>query len=353
MPTLFTRTASEEHFWRTSLVVESYGPEILSLIESALRDLDDTSESAETKLATSLDALTGLIEKVNAAIDSVRKGCEPRHFYWELRPWMTGGKWTWEGVSPKPGDAQASKAGWRVTDLGGATAGQSPLIPAFDIFLGVDHRARAAEAGHKASVTPALPSEGTSSNLTEAPAIAAEPPQATSGQLKNPEREQTFLERMAPYMPLKDRLYLSRLSAAVTPASPTPEESLLFPHLAASSHRLRSLVLASPAGSPLSTSYNACVRALEAMRKTHSRVALYYVLSQSRVEPPEGSAYLSEWQDKMEDDRQRSERRRRGEAVEENSKGQEIAGTGGTPLASFLKRARERTAEALVSEKAT
>jgi indoleamine 2,3-dioxygenase len=252
-----------------------------------------------TRIASSLLVLTTLIDRLRDVVEKVRDQCEPAVFYWLIRPWFHGGQREMEGVVDP-----LDKERWLITDFGGPSAGQSTLIHALDIFLGVDHRPH--------------------------------PSQTSSNPMKQgvPSGEETFMARMAVYMPSHHRRFLSELAASLEHSS----KITTFPSLPdVATHSVRSLALASPATSDLRSSYNDCVAALGRLRSTHSKVVLLYIVSQSRHPPPEGSAFMDAWLEKQ-----------RLEAEMARQPARAHLGTGGTDLAKFLKRCRERTTAALI-----
>ncbi|EFP80565.1 uncharacterized protein PGTG_06521 [Puccinia graminis f. sp. tritici CRL 75-36-700-3] len=248
--TTFTNTPSEEHFFKTSLLVEVLGPTCLSLMKLAIDEAIVADTLSVTRIASSLLVLTTLIDRLR----------------------------------------------------------DSTLIHALDIFLGVDHR-------------PHPSGSQTSSNPMKLQGV--------------PSGEETFMARMAVYMPSHHRRFLSELAASLNEHS---SKITTFPSLPdVATHSVRSLALASPATSDLRSSYNDCVAALGRLRSTHSKVVLLYIVSQSRHPPPEGSAFMDAWLEKQ-----------RLEAEKTRQPARAHLGTGGTDLAKFLKRCRERTTAALI-----
>ncbi|KAH9814619.1 Indoleamine 2,3-dioxygenase [Melampsora americana] len=270
IPSTFTRSVSESHFFKTSLLIETIGPLCLRLMRSSLDEAFIGDEKSVRRISEHLAALVMNIKRITSP-------CDPHTFYWEIRPWFNGGKWIMEGVPASPGP-------WRVTEYSGPSAGQSTLIHSLDVFLGVDHSPRPGEIS----------------------------------------KEETFMKRMAGYMPHFHRQFLH--------------------HLFSYTGEIRNLVLSAGSESLLTTRYNEAVLALEELRNSHSRVALFYIISQSRTEPPIGSAFIAEWEEKMV-----AEWHKQQLSLSRESGNETVhTGTGGTDLAKFLKRCRERTVEALI-----
>ncbi|KAH9814626.1 Indoleamine 2,3-dioxygenase [Melampsora americana] len=267
--TTFTGTKDEEHFYKTSVLIEA----ARSLLDEAL--LADQLSFA--RISANLSLLASIIDQITIILEKVRDECEPACFYWLIRPWMNGGLRQMGDDGP-------------VVNWGGPSAGQSTLIHSLDVFLGIDHRPRSTES-HTTS------------------------------------HEATFMERMAAYMPHHHRNFLNHLAQTLGPNS----QITIFPQLPNQlTHSVRSLASIASPDSAIFSSYNQSIQSLLKLRSTHSRIALLYVLSQSRVSPPIESPFLSNW-----------------EKSRELKKTVEL-GTGGTDLAKFLKRCRERTSEAII-----
>ncbi|CAG8713120.1 3805_t:CDS:2, partial [Acaulospora colombiana] len=139
--TLFTGTRDEEHFFLTSAYIELAGVEALSLMQRCYDEAFVADSIALRRIASYLKKLAGVINRLTAILDAVRDECDPRVFYHEVRPWFRGedsGKRRWiflneDGDEVDFGDHR---------ELSGPSAGQSSLIHALDIFLGVDHTPR-------------------------------------------------------------------------------------------------------------------------------------------------------------------------------------------------------------------
>ncbi|CAH7677654.1 Indoleamine 2,3-dioxygenase [Phakopsora pachyrhizi] len=296
IPTTFTATDSEAHFFKTSVLVEALGPACLALMRSSLDEAFLGDALSIRRICRNLGQLSKMIDQITQVLQDVRTDCDPRTFYWEIRPWFNGGEWTMEGVPSKDNqklDGSRSESGWRVCNLGGPSAGQSTLIHAIDIFLDVNHRPNEAEI--KAGAR----------------------------------KEDTFMSRMSAYMPHHHRLFLRHLSSYFTDGE---------------TNSIRSLVLASEEDSELRTSYNLTIKSMEKLRNAHSRIAILYIVSQSRVEPPEGSSFHLRWKVKMETEKVN----RHLNSSVDGSTNEVHSGTGGTDLAKFLKRCRQRTIQNLV-----
>ncbi|KZT50610.1 Indoleamine 2,3-dioxygenase, partial [Calocera cornea HHB12733] len=232
---LFSRTPSEEHFYTVSAQIELRGVEALDIMRSSLDEAFVGDALAVRRISAYLDRLAVVVDDVTRLMLSMFDGCEPAVFFNDVRPWFRGSagsgrQWVYEGVPT--GEAEA------VADLSGPSAGQSTIVHALDVFLGVDH------------TTHGPSSAAPQTSLRSAP---------------------TFLEQMEKYMP-------------------GPHQAFIH-NLASSAHPVRPLVLLQPAGSPLRTSYDAAVLALKRFRDAHIRIVTVYIVSQrARAEREEREA---------------------------------------------------------------
>ncbi|KAJ3018469.1 hypothetical protein NUW54_g329 [Trametes sanguinea] len=119
-----------------------------------------------------------VIRELQVLLGSVREGCDPEVFYNVIRPWFkgadsdtTGRKWHFDGIELDPTLEEP-------TELSGPSAGQSSLIHALDVFLGVDQvthtnfavgRPKTDASSSSSDAKPSAPSEAPAS----APAAAS------------------------------------------------------------------------------------------------------------------------------------------------------------------------------------
>ncbi|PVG02437.1 Indoleamine 2,3-dioxygenase [Serendipita vermifera] len=246
--TLFTGTRDEEHFFLTSAYIELAGVEALSLMQRCYDEAFVADSIALRRIASYLKKLAGVINRLTVILDAVRDECDPKTFYHEVRPWFRGedsGKRRWiflneDGDEVDFGDHR---------ELSGPSAGQSSLIHALDIFLGVDH-------------TPRRP-PGTTENASSTTSIPHHPPSSSSSSSAKPKG---FLDRMQAYMPRHHRTFMEHLKA-----SPRPIRQLV-------SHNSTSRSDGSP--SSLANAYNAAVSSLKGLRDAHIRIATLYIINQ-------------------------------------------------------------------------
>ncbi|KZP00377.1 Indoleamine 2,3-dioxygenase [Calocera viscosa TUFC12733] len=221
---LFSGTPSEMHFYTVSAQIELRGVEALDIMRSSLDEAFVGDALAVRRISAYLDRLAIVVDDVTRLMLTMFDGCVPAVFFNDVRPWFRGSagsgrRWVYEGVPEEEAE--------RAADLSGPSAGQSTLVHALDVFLGVDHTTHGPSAS-----TP-------QTSLRAAP---------------------TFLEQMEKYMP-------------------GPHQAFIH-NLASSAHAIRPLVLGQPQQSTLHTSYDAAVMALKRFRDAHIRIVTVYIVSQ-------------------------------------------------------------------------
>ncbi|KAL7278923.1 hypothetical protein ACG7TL_006754 [Trametes sanguinea] len=289
--TLFTGTRDEEEFYLSSARIELRGVEALSIMRSIMDEAFVGDAIAIRRITAYLKALADVIRDLQVLLGSVREGCDPEIFYNVIRPWFkgadsdtTGRKWHFDGIELDPTLEEP-------TELSGPSAGQSSLIHALDVFLGVDQvthtnfavgRPKTDGSSSSSDAKPSAPSEATPS----APPAASGPPKVP------------FLTRMQSYMPRHHRAFLRHLQANPRPLRKMVEQS---------------------EDAALREAYDIAVTALKQFRDEHVRIVALYILIPSRRasggQPGKGAP----------------------------------KGTGGTDAFQFVKGVRDQTARALLT----
>ena len=226
---IFSGTETERAFYLSSAAVELKGVEMLDIFNrfQSLPASSHTDAHVIAQLAKDLTQLAVIVTQLTEIFQSMRETVDPIEFYWAVRPWWSGATskgpghpgWILEGVPN--GDSTHF-------DLGGASAGQSSVMHALDVFLDIDHRLATRR-------TPA-PSE------------------------HNRRADLGFMRRMWRYMPGKHREYLTRLRS------------------------VRPLVERTPS---LREPYNSAVEALKRLRDFHLRIVAIYIVTKAGTTPPE------------------------------------------------------------------
>jgi len=216
--TTFTGTRDEEEFYLASIRIEFRGVEALELMRETMDEAFVGDKTALRRITSYLQKLSVVIKNLAKLLADVRQGCDPEFFYDQIRPWFKGQDsgpaaigWVFEGINEDPTFVQP-------TELSGPSAGQSSLISALDIFLGVSHE-------------------------------------------QNPSSGQ-WLRRMRMYMPRHHRNFLRHLEN-----NPRP---------------LNALVEANKDHPGLLDAFNASVESLKEFRDTHIRIVAIYIAGPAR-----------------------------------------------------------------------
>ncbi|KAF8176150.1 Indoleamine 2,3-dioxygenase [Mycena galopus ATCC 62051] len=237
--TLFTGTNDEQVFYLTSARMELRGVEALELMRATMDEAFVGDDLAMRRITTFLTRLATVIDDLQTLLANVRDGCDPSVFYNAIRPWFRGAdsdpakrRWEFDGLDTDPS--------WTYpAELSGPSAGQSSLVHALDMFLGVD------EFSHAPTGTG-----------------------ASSAQTK----KSAFLARMQLYMPRHHRNFLN--------------------HLAMNPRPLRAIVVGGDA--ELLGAYNAAVGALKRFRDYHIQIVTSYIIQSARLEAREKGKVESE-----------------------------------------------------------
>ncbi|UZJ57433.1 hypothetical protein CBS101457_006753 [Exobasidium rhododendri] len=315
--TTFSNTSSEEHFFKTSLLIERKGVAALTLMRRSLDEAFVGDSLARHRISIYLTRLGKVIEDLTQLLHDVRLGCDPATFYWGIRPWFNGGDsavddvtgekgWVYEGVHEYGGKRKV---------FTGPSAGQSSLIHSLDVFLGVDHAKKEREG-------------------------------ASTSERENA----TFMEKMQFYMPGHHRNFLTHLKNISFVEEVQDREGKVgqggeeeLPDQGRERHPLRALMTSedgeavSSSVETLRASYNSVLTSLKHLRDEHMRIATLYIISQMKTSPPREYTRLSDNLVKKSTD-----------IVDESTQNEKGAkGTGGTDLVSFLKDCRKNTIAAL------
>lgn len=221
---MFTGTIDEQEFYLASARIELRGVEALELMRATMDEMFVGDGIAINRITEYLHKLASVVLDLKNILLDVRKGCDPITFYHSIRPWFRGAdsdpahrKWVFEGVEGQP------------TDLSGPSAGQSALIHALDVFLGIDNR-NMAEGG----VGP---------------------------------DQRTLLRRMQIYMPRHHRNFLRHLST-------TPRQ-------------VRTLLTPGTPNAELLDAYNSAVLSVKELRDAHIKIVAIYIIGPAAQERKE------------------------------------------------------------------
>ncbi|WFD31810.1 hypothetical protein MSPP1_002849 [Malassezia sp. CBS 17886] len=296
---LFTGSRSESHFFLTSLLIELAGVDALTLMRISLNEAFAADDTALTRMARYLEELAAVTTRLTKLLADVSPGCVPQEFYWDIRPWFRAGDATYTE------DDGERHAGWVLRgEFGeeervlwtGPSAGQSTLIHAMDLFLDVDHTRGKARTRL-----------WTQQHRSDRDARA---------------EDATFMERMQAYMPTHHRAFLCHLRSGIA-TEPTVAPAMGGDDPEVTDHPIRALVIQClwhDPDHPLVRAYDAALHALRSLRDEHMRIAVRYIVKPAK------------------------------EGREVKPTTEEIRGTGGTALVTFLSDCRKNTRSTMLAE---
>ncbi|KAH8929245.1 Indoleamine 2,3-dioxygenase [Atractiella rhizophila] len=322
------KVSSEAAFYLTSLHVELHSSALLSHLRLILQESFLSDSLSSSRLISSLNAIKALIDQLTMRMKEDVNAVEPGEFYWHIRRWFNGGRWRFQQLGEGSEDL--------VVEMGGPSAGQSTLIHALDLILGIDHRPRDAShsSGDDAVKLPhqAISGAAKMERRESFSSSASEGEEEERIMRRMRERkgmslhDKTFMARMALYMPWHHRQFLIHLSNPVAGQKTLREMAL------------EDLSLFSSGG--VRNSYNEAVTAMKGFRDEHIRIVARFIVAQARRGRQETEP---------------KEKEKKDEVVVTVGKGKEkeklkMKGTGGTDLIRFLKACRERTVEGIIRE---
>ncbi|KAF8809701.1 Indoleamine 2,3-dioxygenase [Phlegmacium glaucopus] len=282
--TTFTSTSDEEEFYLVSARIELAAVDALDLMRSTMDEAFVGDDIANRRITEYLHQLADIIRHIKLMLLEVKTKCDPDVFYHQIRPWLrgqdsqSGRKWIFEGIDQDPSLVE-------LVELSGPSAGQSSLLQALDIFLGVNQYIPLEEG----------------KDFTEE---------------SNPYREQaSILKRMRLYMPRHHRAFLTHLEN-----NPRPLRQLVISasSVAADSNK---------DGKSLLNAYNDAVLSLKELRDSHLIIVALFIIGPARRN---GLNLNSDHVDFAGDGKV------------------PLKGTGGTDMVRFLKGVRDQTGEALM-----
>ncbi|KAF9062639.1 Indoleamine 2,3-dioxygenase [Rhodocollybia butyracea] len=334
--TTFTSTPSESHFYLTSARIELIGVRALSLMQSTLDELFVGDAIAVRRITKYLNQLgstdvsgstsgRGIIGEMETELNKMTVGCDPQVFYEQIRPWFRGidsseRRWIFEGIEM---DERLEEP----TELSGPSAGQSSLIHALDVFLGVEQYSHSRTLTGRSSITSTPEDERPNEAIPEA---------------------SSFLSRMQLYMPRHHRNFLTHLqnqntkrslralvfdalaSAGISPTGTASSSTSIT--VSSNSSLSPSSIIDTDDALNLLSAYNTAVMALKKLRDSHILIVTRYIIG------PAARAKRSQQQAQQDDE------------FYMNAEGvAPLRGSGGTELAHFLKAVRDGTKDAVIA----
>ncbi|KAE9400106.1 Indoleamine 2,3-dioxygenase [Gymnopus androsaceus JB14] len=277
----FSNTQDETSFYAVCAACELLGAQILQIIKKCTMKQAVNDLPAILALADGLESLAEIIGELTTLMSSMRDQVDPRVFCFKIRPWfggsgINGKEWVYQGVAAR--DLKTCQ------NHSGPSGGQSSVIHALDIFLGINHQCQ--HNGIYAERKRFLGFIRTDS--------------ANSNQSKE---STNFMQRMRQYMPAKHRAYLEDLER---------------------SSELASIRTAIEQMSELHGPYNKAVQALIHFRNRHLQIACRYVV----VFKDRGNGSMA--------------------ITDETAQVKPVKGTGGNHLSLLLKAGRDATCRTMI-----
>lgn len=129
----FTKFTDEDWFYKVHIMMEHLGTKG---IESCFK-LMKIGNGDDNNIIIQLHQLTTNIKEITKNINRMTEGCDPKIFYYKLRPFLSG--WTDSLLFPKGFGYDVGNDNIKYSRYRGGSGAQSTLIQLFDLVLGVDH----------------------------------------------------------------------------------------------------------------------------------------------------------------------------------------------------------------------
>lgn len=309
----FTGALDESWFYLVSVAIEARGAPIISLMLTAIAAARVGDAATVTRclrtFAERLDDLGSLLQRMN-------ESCDPTIFYHRIRPFLAGSKNMAEAGLPHGVIYDDGSGTEQYRQYSGGSNAQSSIIQFFDIVLGVDHH----PTGEKRSRADSF----------------SDREDRASGPKHN------FIMEMRRYMPGPHARFLGDVQRVAN---------------------IRDFVEDHQSDVQLCIAYDACLSMLRALRDRHIAIVTRYIVvpsrevrARSRSRSPEATrrrlnlATASSRHDPSKERRVPANSPQGIAFPAGDKKRDNLKGTGGTALISFLKQARDETGEPTVEE---
>ncbi|KAL5089251.1 hypothetical protein Trisim1_005814 [Trichoderma cf. simile WF8] len=134
-----TGTPDEAGMYLVGLRMELKGAEALGLLGLSTKEIEAGNNIDVDRITTYLTQTTKVIEELKGILMTTKELVRPEIFFNCIRPWLVGAdadkwgrKWVWEGKEEVENSEQM------LAKVSSPTAGQSPLIPTLDAYLGIE-----------------------------------------------------------------------------------------------------------------------------------------------------------------------------------------------------------------------
>ncbi|KAM6479374.1 Indoleamine 2,3-dioxygenase [Trichoderma sp. SZMC 28011] len=132
-------TSDEAGMYLVGLRMELKGAESLELLGLSTKEIEADNNIDVDCITTYLKQTTKVIEELKGILMTTKELVRPEIFFNCIRPWLVGAdadkwgrKWVWDGKEEVENSEQM------LTKVSSPTAGQSPLIPTLDAYLGIE-----------------------------------------------------------------------------------------------------------------------------------------------------------------------------------------------------------------------
>lgn len=132
-------TPDEAGMYLVGLRMELKGAEALELLRLSTIEIEAGNNIDVDRITTYLTQTTKVIEELKGILMTTKELVRSEIFFNDIRPWLVGAdadkwgrKWVWEGKEEVENSEQM------LTKVSSPTAGQSPLIPTLDAYLGIE-----------------------------------------------------------------------------------------------------------------------------------------------------------------------------------------------------------------------
>ncbi|KAJ4856599.1 indoleamine 2,3-dioxygenase domain-containing protein [Trichoderma breve] len=132
-------TPDEAGLYLVGLRMELKGAEALESLRLSTNEIEAGNNIDVDRITTYLTQTTKVIQELKGILMTTKELVRPEIFFNDIRPWLVGAdadkwgrKWVWEGKEEVENSEQM------LTKVSSPTAGQSPLIPTLDAYLGIE-----------------------------------------------------------------------------------------------------------------------------------------------------------------------------------------------------------------------
>jgi len=299
----FTGAIDESWFYLVSVAMEARGAPIIPLMLTAIAAARENDAATVTRC---LSTFAERVDDLTALLQRMHESCDPHIFYHRIRPFLAGSKNMAEAGLPNGVVYEDGSGTEKFRQYAGGSNAQSSLIQFFDIVLGVEHR----PTGEKRGRTDDVERQG-----------------------RPPAPKHNFIMEMRTYMPGPHARFLNDVQSVAN---------------------IREFVEANRDNGPLCIAYDACLSMLRNLRDKHIAIVTRYIVIPSR-EVRARSRSRSPEAVRRKVNLATASRQPPGIALDTrqmagDKKNDNLKGTGGTALISFLKQARDETGEPAVED---